>query len=296
VFARRSATGALLALAAAGMFGVSGAVAGGVFSTIDPAYVAQVRSLIAAVLLCAFAAYRGTLFPVRGLWKFAVLGVILASVNVTFYWAIDRLGVGPGATIQFLAPTLVLIWIALVRREHVAPIAWVASIAAVGGVALVTQAWSLDASDVAGVASGLAAAVFFAAYLIYGEYLGRDHRPSQVGAWGFVFASIIWAVVLPWWTFPFEAARPIVGDLLVVGILGTALPFMLEFVALTLASSGTVGIVATAEPAIGAVAASIILDQRLAVVQWVGIAVVVVAVAAVQRWGLADAHPTTPIA
>ncbi len=296
MFARRSTTGALLALTAAGMFGVSGAVAGGVFATVGPAYVAQVRSLIAAVLLCAFAAYRGALAPGRGMWRFAILGFILASVNVTFYWAIDRLGVGPGATIQFLAPILVLIWIAVVRGEHVSPIAWIASVAAVAGVALVTRAWSLDGSDLVGVASGLAAALLFAAYLIYGEFLGRDHRPSQVGAWGFVFASIIWAVVLPWWTFPFDAARTVAGDLLLVGIVGTALPFMLEFVALTLASSGVVGIVATAEPAIGAVAASLILDQRLAVVQWVGIAIVVVAVAAVQRWGLAEVHPTTPIA
>jgi drug/metabolite transporter (DMT)-like permease len=293
---RRSTLGGLLALAAAALFGVSGAVAGGVFSTVDPARVAQARSLIAAVLLVAYAAARGRLHPRGGLARFAVLGVILALVNVTFYWAIERLGVGPGATVQFLAPTFVLVWIAAVRREAVSSVAWLASIGAVIGVGLVTTAWSMDRSDLVGIAAGLAAAVLFAAYLIYGEYLGRDFAPSQVAAWGFVFASVLWAVVLPWWTFPFGASSDAWLGLVVIGVAGTAIPFMLEFVALTLASSGVVGIVATAEPAIGAIAAAAMLDQYLAPIQWVGIVVVVAAVAAVQKWGLGEAHPATPIA
>ena len=103
-------------------------------------------------------------------------------------------------------------------------------------------------------------------------------------------------MVLPWWSFPFEAARANLLDLLVIGILGTALPFIVEFAALSMASSGIVGIVATAEPPIGAVAAWILLDQQLDPIQWLGIAVVVVAVATVQRFGLTQTHPATPIA
>ena len=292
----RSTTGGLLALSAAAMFGISGAVAGGVFAEIDPARVAQSRSLIAAVLLTAFALWRGVFRLEDGLAKFVVLGLNLALVNVTFYWAIDRLGVGPGATVQFLAPVLVLVWIAAVRREHVSPVAWMAAVGAVFGVGLVTKAWALGTSDLIGIAAGLASAFLFAAYLIYGEYLGETYAPAQLGAWGFVFASIFWAIVLPWWSFPFEAAQANIADLLVIGILGTALPFIVEFAALSLASSGIVGIVATAEPPIGAVAAWILLDQQLDPIQWAGIAIVVIAVATVQRFGLTQTHPATPIA
>jgi drug/metabolite transporter (DMT)-like permease len=291
----RAATGGLLALGAAGMFGVSGAVAGGVFSEIAPAHVAQSRSLIAAVLITAFALWRGVFRLEGGLVKFVLLGLNLALVNVTFYWAIDRLGVGPGATVQFLAPVLVLVWIALVRREPVSPIAWMAAVGAVFGVGLVTRAWALGTSDIVGLAAGLASAFLFAAYLVYGEHLGETYRPAQLGAWGFVFASVFWAIVLPWWDFPFEAARENIVDLLVIGIVGTALPFIVEFAALSLASSGIVGIVATAEPPIGAVAAWILLGQTLDPIQWVGIGVVVVAVATVQQFGLTRTHPATPI-
>ncbi|MDJ0791567.1 MAG: EamA family transporter [Acidimicrobiia bacterium] len=292
----RSTTGVLLALTAAAMFGVSGAVAGGVFEDIDPARVAQSRSLIAATLLVGFAAWRGVLRPNGGVPKFALLGLNLALVNVTFYWAIDRLGVGPGATVQFLAPVLVLIWLAAVKGQAVSTTAWLAAAGAVLGVALVTQAWALGDSDFVGLAAGLASAALFAAYLIYGEYLGETYRPATLGAWGFLFASLFWLIVLPLWSFPFEAAQSNVLDLLIVGILGTAAPFILEFAALSMASSGVIGIVATAEPPIGAVAAWVILDQQLEPIQWLGIAIVVIAVATVQRVGLSETHPATPIA
>ncbi|MEN8239345.1 MAG: EamA family transporter [Actinomycetota bacterium] len=292
----RTTKGALLTLLAATLWGVSGAVAGGVFDVVSPARVAQSRAIIALVVLVPYAAHRGVLRLDGGFWKFALLGVNLAVVNVTFFWALEALGVGPGATIQFLAPIMVLGWVVVVHRIRVQALVWSAAVAAVLGVGLVTQAWTLEATDALGVVSGLASAVAFATYLLYGEYLGKTFQPAQIAAWGFVFASIIWLVVLPIWTFPTDIGAKAWVDLVIVGILGTAVPFIVEFAALRLAPSGIVGVVATAEPAIGAIAAAIMLGQALEPVQWLGVAVVVVAVATVQRLGLSDVHPASPIA
>ncbi len=162
------------------------------------------------------------------------------------------------------------------------------------GVGLVTGAWTGDVTNVAGLAAGLVSAFLFAAYLLFGEHLSKEFRSSTATAWGFVFASVFWAIVLPWWTFPFSEASAVWPELLVVGILGTAVPFVVEFRALAMASSGIVGIMATAEPPIAAVAAAILLDQQLEPVQWIGIIIVATAVAAVQRLGLGSAHETHP--
>ncbi|MFV1971077.1 MAG: DMT family transporter [Acidimicrobiia bacterium] len=292
----RTTKGALLTLVAATLWGVSGAVAGGVFDVVSPARVTQSRALIAVVVLVPYAAHRGVLRLDGGFWRFALLGLNLAVVNVTFFWALEALGVGPGATIQFLAPILVLGWIVVVHKIQVRSLVWVAAVFAVLGVGLVTQAWMLDGSDVLGVISGLVSAVAFAIYLLYGEYLGKTYKPAQIAAWGFVFASLIWLVVLPIWTFPTDIGAAAWRDLLIIGVLGTAVPFIVEFGALRLASSGIVGVVATAEPAIAAIAAAIMLGQALDPVQWLGVGVVVVAIATVQRMGLTDVHPTSPIA
>lgn len=292
----RMARGVLLALASAVLWGVSGAVAAGVFDVVSPAYVAQARSLIALVVLIPFAAWRGVLKPTAPLWKYALLGVNLAVVNVTFYWALDILGVGPGATIQFLGPIFVLIWIATVRGASVRTVIWLAAIAAVIGVAMVTKAWTFEPSDVLGIAAGLAAAVTFATYLLFGEHLADSYDAIQIATWGFVFSAVIWLVVLPPWTFPTDIGGGAWRDLIIIGLVGTAIPFIMELSALSMVSSGIVGVVATVEPAVGAVSASILLSQSLDPVQWVGVVVVVVAVASVQRWGLPDAHPPVPIA
>lgn len=292
----RATRGALLAIFAATLWGVSGAIAGGVFDVVPPARVAEARSLIALVVLVPYAAFRGELRPQGGMWKFALLGLNLALVSVTFYWALEALGVGPGATIQFLGPILVLGWLVGVKHLPVRPIVWVAAGAAVVGVGFVTKAWTLDSSDVLGIGAGLVSAAAFAVYLLYGEYLGKTYKPVHIATWGFIFASLFWVVVLPLWTFPTAIGAGAWIDLVIIGVLGTAVPFIAEFAALRLIQSGIVGVIATAEPAISAVAAVIMLGQALDPVQWVGVAVVVTAVATVQRWGLAGTHPTSPIA
>src|SRR5680860_403294 len=99
---RSTRSGIAFALLAGLFWGVSGAVAADAFAAVTPAQVAEVRALATAIFFIPFALYRGVLSPRGGLIWFALFGANLAIVNVTFYWAIDRLGVGPGATIQFL--------------------------------------------------------------------------------------------------------------------------------------------------------------------------------------------------
>lgn len=229
------------------------------------------------------------MLPVQGMARwFVPLGINLAVVNVTFYWAIDRLGVGPGATIQFLGPILVLGWMVVVQGRSVAPMAWGAAVLAVTGVALASRAWDLATLDWVGIASGLASAVTFASYLLLGEHLGRRLPAVTVLAWAFVVASVVWLVAQPLWDFPVDQPAEVWGKLVWVGITGTAIPFLVEFAALQRAASGIVGVVATAEPIIGAAAAWVLLDQRLGSLQILGGLMVVVAVASIQRWGLPE--------
>ncbi|MGD2051848.1 MAG: EamA family transporter [Acidimicrobiia bacterium] len=278
--------GIALALLAALLWGVSGAIAADAFSAVPPTRVAEARALLAALVIVPVAWWRGKLAPQGKLAWFALLGVNLAAVNITFYWALDRLGVGPGATIQFLGPIMVLGWMAAVQHRTVGKIAWIAAILAITGVGLVTRAWELGGSDWVGVAAGLVSAVTFASYLLLGEHLGRHLPAVTVMAWGFVFAAAFWAVVQPYWGFPTSLSGRLWWEVIWVGIGGTAIPFLIEFAALRRAASGIVGVVATAEPVIGAAAAWMLLDQRLGAIQIIGGLMVVVAVASIQRWGL----------
>lgn len=285
---RNTRTGILLALAAAFMWGVSGAVAADAFAEVPPARVAEARALITTAILVPVAWWRGLLRPQGGVGWFFLLGVNLALVNVTFYWALERLGVGPGATIQFLGPIFVLAWMAVAQRRPVRPGAWGAAAIALLGVFLVTEAWQLEGADWIGVVAGLASALTFASYLIFGERLSHSYSIITVMTWGFIFASLVWVVVQPLWTFPTDLSGKVWVELLWVGIVGTALPFFASFSALQRVASGIVGVIATTEPVFSAAAAWVLLQQQLSPVQIVGGLLVVAAVASVQRWGIPE--------
>jgi len=285
---RPETAGVTFALIAAALYGVSGAIAADVFGEVSPARVSQIRALIAAAVLVPYAWYRGALDPRGKIPWLAVLGVNLALVGLTFYWALDRLGVGPGATMQYLGPFMVLGWMAVVQRRSVSRMTWVAAGVAVLGVALIAEAWAVDDLDLLGVATGITTAALFAAYFLLGEHLGKTLPALTMISWGFIFASGFWLLVLPIWSFPSGLSGTVWAELVWVGIGGTALPFLAQFAALRRVASGIVGVVATAEPVIAAGAAWVLLDQSLSPIQITGGLIVVLAVAAVHRWSVVD--------
>jgi drug/metabolite transporter (DMT)-like permease len=71
-------------------------------------------------------------------------------------------------------------------------------------------------------------------------------------------------------------------------LIGTTLPFFASFGALQRVASGIVGVIATTEPVFAAAAAWVLLEQRLSVIQIIGALLVLVAVASIQRWGIAE--------
>ncbi|HSG80707.1 MAG TPA: EamA family transporter, partial [Gemmatimonadota bacterium] len=173
VLKEQSTSGILFALTAAALYGVSGAIAADLFSEADPARVSEARALITSVVLVPYAWRRGLLGMGGQIRWLAALGVNLALVGLTFYWAIDRLGVGPGATLQFIGPFFVLAWMAVVQRRPIRSVTWGTAVVALVGVTLITEAWALDALDVFGLASGVTSAALFASYFLIGEHVGK---------------------------------------------------------------------------------------------------------------------------
>ncbi|HSR45000.1 MAG TPA: EamA family transporter [Acidimicrobiia bacterium] len=277
-----------LAISAALLFGISGAIASDALSVVSPARAAQSRAMVAVVLLLPYAWYRRKLAS-RGPWSVLLLfGASLTAVNVAYYEAVDRIGVGPGMTLQFLAPMMVLVWMRTAEHRSILRSAWLAAAVAVAGTALIADVWQGSSMDLVGVGAGLAAAATFAVYLVIGERLGTTMAPSGIMAYGFTISALMWAVIQPVWSFPTDLPVKVWGELIWMGVLGTAIPFMLELQALQRASAGLVGVIATAEPVIGAVAALLMFSEKMAPVQVVGMVLIVGSVASVQRRGVAE--------
>jgi drug/metabolite transporter (DMT)-like permease len=102
--------------------------------------------------------------------------------------------------------------------------------------------------------------------------------------WAFGFATVFWAVVQPWWGFPFATFGSRRNILLGLGVVvvGTLLPFICVVAALRHLPAPRVAVAATLEPVLAALFAWRLHDERLALVQLAGGGLVLAAVLWVQ--------------
>ena len=207
-----------------------------------------------------------------------------ALVQWLYFVAIERLPLGVALVIQFTAPILVALWARLAWHEHVRRRVWAALALSLVGLGMVTQVWSGFSLDTVGVVAAAFAAVALAAYFVTGERAvsGRDALSLVCLAMG--VASVFWAVVQPWWSFPFEAlgesvslggrfedvSVPVWALALWMIVLGTILPFTLSVGALAHLPAIRVAAVAMLEPPLAAVIAWWWLGEELSSAQVLG--------------------------
>ena len=123
-----------------------------------------------------------------------------------YFLAIHRLAIGVALLIEYLAPLLVALWARFVYHEPVRRRIWVALGLALTGLALIVNVFGGGTSlSTAGVLFALAGAFAYALYVLLAEHVVGDRDPVSLLAWGFLFASVFWAVLVPWWSFPAHA-------------------------------------------------------------------------------------------
>jgi drug/metabolite transporter (DMT)-like permease len=286
---RHPVRGYALAAAAAAMWGLNGNLARYLLDDGVSAYrLSQLRSAGSwLILLALLGLWRRDLLRVRRdeLPALALLGVAgLAAVHATYFLAIERLQIGVAITIQYLAPLLLLIWLRVAHGRRLPAGLWGAVALSVAGCFFVVRAYDADALDAAGVAAAFGAALAFAFYMVGSERAGHVHEPVTTLFWAFGFASVLWAVVAPWWDFPFAELDSAENALLAAGVvvIGTLLPFICMVAALRHVPAPRAGVVATLEPVLAAAFAWVLHDEALAAVQVGGGLAVISAVAWVQ--------------
>lgn len=208
----------------------------------------------------------------------------LALVNLSYFVAIDRLGVGVGLTLEYLGPVLLLIWLRVRWRRAVPGRVWGAAALAFLGCLLVVKGWQVESLDFAGVGAGLLAAAGFAAYAWGAERSGREFRPLTTLIWFSAAATLLWFVLEPPWLFPF-ARLGSASHLLAaayVCFIGTLGGFAAAFAAVRRIPSARASVVMTLEPALAALIAWPALGEVLAPVQIAGGVIVLAAVAWIQ--------------
>jgi inner membrane transporter RhtA len=263
---RRTLVGASTQVGTEVSINLGSALAGVAIPFVGSPIVVAARQLVMVAVLLPFYRPRRALLTWRRLWPAVALGVTLAVMNLTFYESVHLLGLGIAATIEFLGPLL----LALATSRRVLDVVCV--VVAGAGVVLLT---GLEGQiDGWGVALALIAAAAWAAYIL----LTRRVALGLPGLEGLTVGSIVSLVlILPIAVITLPGAAfswPVVGLLVGIGILSSALPYALDTFILRRITARLYAIITSFGPVVAAVFGWIVLGERLGWVQLLAILLV----------------------
>lgn len=281
--ARERVVGRWLVFLATCFWGTTATLARSVFRDhgVPALTVVELRLVFAATLLLAWLAtrQRSALRVARAdFGYFLILGLFgVAAVQGSYYYSIARLGVGLAILLQYVAPSLIVLW-DLARGRRPAP----AMIAAVG-LALAGTALLVNGVDPRTLhaslfdwAIGLSSALIFAFYVVFSKRGLARYAPETVLFYTFSIAAAFWAIVTPPWRI--IAAGYSAGLWLrfaLLGIFSTLVPFRCFYAGLKRLPATEAAVISTSEPVVAIAAAAAFLGESLRPLQLVGAAMVI---------------------
>jgi drug/metabolite transporter (DMT)-like permease len=291
-----------MATAAAALFAVNGTVSKIVLTSsgMTSLRLTELRATGAFLGLAAFLALTAPhLLRVRRseLRLLAFYGVVgFALVQWLYFVAIGRLPIGIGLLLEFTAPVLVALWARVVWHEHVRRRVWLALGLALAGLTLVAEVWHDVRLDTVGIAAGLLASGALATYFLAGEHATARRDALSLTCLSLGVAALFWAVLQPWWNFPFATlgehvslegtfeatTAPVWLLALWMIVLGTIFPFALSLGALHHLPATRVSIVAMVEVVLASIVAWAWLGETLSAAQLAGGGVVLVGIVLAQ--------------
>lgn len=260
-------TGVALMLAG-GLSNQVGAATGALaFGVIGPAGVVAVRQWVAAVVLLSVGRPRLASFTRAQWWPVLALAAVFATMNLTLYLAIDRIGLGLAVTLEFLGPLAVALAGSRRRTDLLC------ALAAAGAVAVLMR--PQPTTDHTGIALGLAAAVCWAAYILLNRTVGR----RLPGAEGSAAAALVSGLLfVPIGAVVFVHHPPTAGALAcaaAAGVLSSAVPFLVDLLALRRVPARFFGLFMSVHPVLASLVGLVVLGQVLSMVEWLAVAAIV---------------------
>ena len=259
---------------------------------IPPLTVVELRLSISVVILAViFALFRPALFRIgRGdVLPLIILGTLgIAAVQGSYYTNVSWIGVGLAILLQYLAPTLVVAYEALVQRRAPSRLELAALLCATLGVALLVLAdgGAVARANPQGIALGLASAAFFAFYIVYAKRLVSRISPFTVLFYGFLVAALFWMIFQPPSRIAAAHYDARTWALFLAIALGSALvPFGLFYAGLARLDASRAGIVALLEPIIAIGSSAWWLAEGLTWSQAAGAALILLGVGLATRTG-----------
>ena len=251
------------------------AIAVSLFAVLAAPAVAWWRIAVSALILLAWRRPWRESWGRRDILAAALFGAVLATMNVTFYIAIDYLPLGTAVAIEFLGPVVVAGVTGHGWRDRLG-----IAIAAAGVVLLAGVQFEAGSSSgaVLGLVAILAAAAAWAGYILLGRRLAVRRDGISALAVGMAAGSVLYLPV------GVGSVPTVLGDgrlalaMLGVAVLSSVIPYAIEQVVLRRVTAARFAILLAMLPVTAALIGAVVLAQRPTILEVIGIVAVCVAI------------------
>lgn len=303
---RGTSVGLLVALGAAVSFGMSGVFARGLIDAgWSPGAAVTVRMWVAALVL-----FVPTLLALRGKWRivrrnagmilvYGVLAVTLAQL--CYFQAVAVMDVGIALLIEYTAPIAVVLWLWIRRGERPTRRSMLGAAVAFVGLVLMLDILTGAQVNLGGILFALGAMVGAATYFVLSGKADTGLPPIAlaglgllIGALGLAIAALTGVLPFEWTTADVEYSIgnvPWFVPVLAMGVIATALAYILGIASTRMLGSRLSSFVALAEVVAAMVFSALMLGQIPGPVQAIGGALVLAGVVVVK---LGEADADTP--
>ena len=286
-----------LMISAAMLFAFGGVAAKVLRSAdMDAFRLTQIRTTGAALILITFAVLKGKsqLYArkdeLKDLIIFGTVGV--AAVTSFYFFAIKYLYVSVALVIEFTASFWIVLYLRFIKKKQVSPIMWWGIACAFSGLFLLSQIWTGTTLHPLGVAVAFADAFALAIYFLLADRLSQKRSSLSLMSWGIGVAAVFWALVLPWWNFPFEYltntyslegnlsnySAPGWALILWIIVVGTVIPYLLTVTGIRELSASTGSVIGMIEPLFAGAIAWWLLSEAFNTTQLIGCAVLLLGI------------------
>ncbi|WP_442598472.1 DMT family transporter [Neobacillus sp. D3-1R] len=276
------AKGMALVLTGASLWGISGTVAQYLFQQqgISPAWIVVVRLLFSGtILLIAASSSKGSV-GIWEIWKnkrdvlnlllFSILGML--AVQYTFFEAIRQSNAATATILQYLAPMMISVYLAIKAKRLPNSTEMVAVVLALVGTFLLVTQGNIHSLSITRTALfwGLISALALAFYTLNPIQLLAKYGSTIVIGWGMLIGGISFSFVHPPWSFQGEWSLSSFFGVTFVVIFGTIIAFYCYLESLHYISATETSLLACIEPLSAAILSVVWLNVSFGLAEWLG--------------------------
>ena len=255
------------------------------------ATISFLRMAFAFVILLTVTVIRSGIsaFRVSGRTIFfsAMLGLICHGVyNVFYSWAVMRIGVTVSAVLLNVAPVFTAILSAIFFHERITFHKCIALIINVIGCVLAATGGQFTAASlsVSGILFGVASGLCYALTAIFGKLTGENSDPFVVSTYSYFFAALFLAMLMRPWETPITLTLPIAWLGFLYALIPTAIGYLFYYQGVQqVQESSKVPVIASMETVTAAILGVLILSEKLTVIHYLGIVVVMISIVLMQH-------------